>query len=430
MHPVLISLPGWLFKFVSPGLILWGLYSLVVAFVRGVLLGSGDGGNGERGGGVLRRWWHVPADTPFHAVVSVAIGIGLFVFASPVQVGEGSWVERLVLALVAFGRGVLSRQVWAAPWTSLPIYSYGVMLGLSLLVGWHLTLGLAERQGLPRDRMGDCYIFTAFCAIVGARLLYVLTNLEEFRDPETGELSLSSMVALRPGGLVAYGGFLGGLVGSGLYLYRERLSLWKWADAAVPSLATGLTITRVGCYLYGCDFGKPLPSGVPGWLARLGTFPHWADGRGAPAWRQHVELGFRTDRLRCLDRFHGDWRDGICHLDPAARASAPVHPTQLYESLTGLVIFLVLLWLWRRRRFEGQIFLAFGVLYGFARALLEILRDDNERGFFFGLSTSQIIGLVTGVVCAVLYLWRRRVAPVAAPVDLFAWLRWPVRSKG
>src|SRR5207249_3594098 len=125
----------------------------------------------------------------------------------------------------------------------------GVMLGSSLVVGWYITLGLSEREGLDRAKMADCYVFTAFCAIVGSRLLYILTNLSEFPD-------LVSMFKLRSGGLVAYGGFLGGLAGSWIYCARNKISLWAWADAAVPSLATGLLITRLGCYMYGCDFGK------------------------------------------------------------------------------------------------------------------------------------------------------------------------------
>jgi prolipoprotein diacylglyceryltransferase len=77
------------------------------------------------------------------------------------------------------------------------------------------------------------------------------------------------------------------------------------------------------------------------------------------------------------------------------------------------VLFTVLVWLWRRRSWQGQVFLAAGALYGFVRALIEILRDDQERGFFFGLSTSQIIGVSTGIVCVGLYLYGRKHAPRA-----------------
>jgi phosphatidylglycerol---prolipoprotein diacylglyceryl transferase len=151
---------------------------------------------------------------------------------------------------------------------SLPIFSYGVMLGLSLVVGWYLTLGLAEREGLPKEQMANCYVITAIVALIGSRALYVLTNWDQFN-------TISDMLSIRKGGYVAYGGFLGGFLGSWLYLRSQKLKLLPWADVAVPSLASGLLVTRIGCYLFGCDFGKRLPDGAPGWLKRLGTFPHW-----------------------------------------------------------------------------------------------------------------------------------------------------------
>jgi hypothetical protein len=103
---------------------------------------------------------------------------------------------------------------------SIPIYSYGVMLGLSLVVGWYLTLTLADRDGLPKETMANCYVFTALAAIAGSRVLYVLTNLDEFH-------SLADIFAFRRGGLVAYGGFIGGYLGSCLYLKTNGLRLLR-----------------------------------------------------------------------------------------------------------------------------------------------------------------------------------------------------------
>jgi phosphatidylglycerol:prolipoprotein diacylglycerol transferase len=241
--------------------------------------------------------------------------------------------------------------------TSIPIYSYGVMLGLSIVVGWYLTLGLAKRDGLPPEEMANNYVFTALLAILGSRVLYVATNPDEFK-------SFSDVFALRRGGLVAYGGFLGGFLGSWLYLKHKKLPLLPWADVAVPSLATGLMITRVGCYLFGCDFGKRLSDGAPAFLKRLGTFPHWPDGTlekgtGSPAWFAHVERNL---------------------IGPDTAHSMPVHPTQIYESLVGLSLFALVMLQRKHQRFRGQVFLLFTFAYGFLRYALEILRDDAERG--------------------------------------------------
>jgi phosphatidylglycerol:prolipoprotein diacylglycerol transferase len=246
---------------------------------------------------------------------------------------------------------------------SVPIYSYGVMLGLSLVVGWYLTLTLADRDGLPKETMANCYVFTALAAIAGSRVLYVLTNLDEFH-------SFADIFAFRRGGLVAYGGFLGGYLGSWAYLSANRLRLMPWADVAVPSLASGLFITRIGCYLFGCDFGKRLSDTAPEFLKKLGTFPHWAagtldSGDGSPAYVRHLDLYRGTPLGTALVK---------------QNASFPVHPTQIYESLCGLLLLGLLLWQRKNQKFRGQIFFTFAFGYGFLRFLLEIIRDDVERG--------------------------------------------------
>jgi phosphatidylglycerol---prolipoprotein diacylglyceryl transferase len=271
---------------------------------------------------------------------------------------QGAAIAGGIAALGVLARFTVMRgntETWFVG--AVPIYSYGVMLGLSLVVGWYLTLGLAERDGLPKETMANNYVVTAIAAVVGSRVLYILTNLNEFD-------SLASMFAMRRGGLVAYGGFLGGLAGSYFFLRAHKIPLLPWADVAVPSLASGLMITRIGCYLFGCDFGQPLKDSAPGFLKKLGTFPHWAEGTldhgsGSPAWAQHVkERG----------------------LSPLSEVSLPVHPTQLYESLVGLLLLVLLLWARKKQKFRGQIFFLFAFAYGICRYLLEILRDDNERG--------------------------------------------------
>jgi phosphatidylglycerol:prolipoprotein diacylglycerol transferase len=252
---------------------------------------------------------------------------------------------------------------WKLPWLgelhSIPIHSYGVMLGLSLVVGWYLTLGLAEKDGMPKETLANCYVVTAISAVIMSRVLYFVTNPDEFK-------SVWELFALWRGGLVAYGGFIGGFLGSYVYLRRNKIPLLPWADVATPSLASGLLLTRIGCYLFGCDFGKPLPDGAPGWLKTAGTFPHWPDGTvprgtGSPAWLQHLSHNL---------------------VSPESVASLPVHPTQIYESLVGLSLLVLLRWVRKHQKFRGQVFLVFTFAYGVLRFLLEIVRDDPERGAF------------------------------------------------
>jgi phosphatidylglycerol:prolipoprotein diacylglycerol transferase len=305
--------------------------------------------------GPLRLWWALAAVS----AIAIAYAVAAVVRRDrPVATGAA------VVAIAAgFAGWKWHATMYEAP--NLPIYAYGVMLGLSLVVGWYLSLSLAEADGLPKETMANCYVITALVALAGSRILYVVTNLDEFH-------SGLDLIALRNGGLVAYGGFIGGLLGSWAYLTPKKIRLLAWADDAVPSLASGLLITRVGCYLFGCDFGKRLPDGAPSWLKTLGTFPHWAPGTlpagdGSPAYVRHIDLYRGTPLETEIVR---------------ANASLPVHPTQLYESLVGVVLLGLLLWQRRSLRFRGQVFFLFVFAYGFCRFVLELWRDDVERGSY------------------------------------------------
>jgi phosphatidylglycerol:prolipoprotein diacylglycerol transferase len=250
---------------------------------------------------------------------------------------------------------------------NLPLYSYGLMLALSLVVGWYLTLWLCERDGLDRELMGRCYIWTAVSAVVCARLLFVFTNLDRFED------HLLDIFKVWEGGLVAYGGFLGGFLGSVIFCRLHGIRLLAWADCAVPSLCTGLMITRIGCLLYGCDFGKPFDGR---WSI---VFP-----AGSPAFNQQRIAGL---------------------LPPTATHSLPVHPTQLYESFNGLVLLGLLFAVRRFRKFSGEMFVAFTMGYAVLRYWVEILRADEQRGNIGPLSTSQFIGVATFTAGAALLVW-------------------------
>jgi phosphatidylglycerol:prolipoprotein diacylglycerol transferase len=270
------------------------------------------------------------------------------------------------------------------PWGMQPIYSYGVLLGLSFLVGWQVIMLLGKQVGLGSGTLGDVYLSATVCGVLGARLLYVLTNRDEFT-------SIAQWFDLRSGGLVAYGGFLGGFAGAFVHLRLKRMSVLTLADCAAPAIAVGLCLTRIGCYLYGCDFGSRLPASAPDWLARLGTFPRWEDSigelRGSPAFLHHVD---------------------VYGLSREASFALPVHPTQLYEALLGIVLAAICLRVFQRRAFQGQALLVLSLVYGVARFFLEYLRDDPERGEAFGFSTSQLISLLVVPVAATAYSMLRK----------------------
>jgi len=279
--------------------------------------------------------------------------------STPLYFVVGAW---LLLGLRG-GSWMPSPGIFSGDWKPVPIFSYGVMLGTSMVVGWFLALRLAKNDGIPNEQAGAIYMWTAVWSIIGARLLYVITEWQEFANP-------LDIFMLNKGGLVAYGGMLGGFFASWYGCHKRKIHLLRWADVSAPSVVLGTAITRVGCLLYGCDYGRR--TDVP-WAIR---FP-----KGAPAFADHVShFG----------------------LDEKALVSLPVHPTQIYESLVGLALFGLLMYLRRVRKFSGEVFLGWVLGYGLLRSFIEIYRGDEDRGSVGPLSTSQFIGLLSVVAGAVL----------------------------
>jgi phosphatidylglycerol:prolipoprotein diacylglycerol transferase len=174
-------------------------------------------------------------------------------------------------------------------------------------------------------------------------------------------------------GYAFYGGFIVAAGAAWVLLARDRFPFWRAADMAGMVVPVGLAFGRMGCLLAGCCFGQPFGGA---WGV---SFPP-----GSPA-------------------SESQWKLGV--LDDPNLASLAVHPTQIYESAGSLLIaaFLALYW-HGRKRYDGQVFVGFMLLYGALRFAIEALRAD-DRGALFGLSTSQLIGV--GVMIAALMLHRR-----------------------
>jgi phosphatidylglycerol:prolipoprotein diacylglycerol transferase len=224
--------------------------------------------------------------------------------------------------------------------------------------------------------------------------------------------SIGSWFDLRSGGLVAYGGFLGGFVTALAFWRIKKIPLLPFADVAVPTLASGLMFTRVGCYLYGCDYGRPLEGSAPSWLQSAGTFPKW-DGEAYPAFACDQTINGSPAYQHHLQEYPDLMAERL--------SSLAVHPTQIYESVAGLVLFVFATWLLMHRKFRGQVLVTVAGLYGLWRFLIEYLRDDPERGFAFGFSTSQLISLALIPVCIIAYIHLRKRAEENGDIELPAW---------
>jgi phosphatidylglycerol:prolipoprotein diacylglycerol transferase len=255
---------------------------------------------------------------------------------------------------------------------SFPINTYGVFLAIAFLCAILISVRLAARDGLPKERIYDLSLWMLLASLVGSKILMLFTE-PEYREHPAQLLSLDF---LRSGG-VFYGGLLGAVVAGYLLMKRYKLPWWKTADACAPGIAIGNFFGRQGCFAAGCCWGKPtsLPWGV-----------HFTEAG-------HEITGVPT---------------GVA-----------LHPTQLYESFAMMLVFLLLLWLHRRKKFDGQVILVYALLYSVIRFAIEFWRDD-PRGDVFGLtsltglSTSQLISLVVGIasLVALIIRWRLRVSPV------------------
>ncbi|MFO0761923.1 MAG: prolipoprotein diacylglyceryl transferase family protein [Byssovorax sp.] len=235
--------------------------------------------------------------------------------------------------------------------------TYLGMLCLAMLVGAAIGLRLGRMIGVDRRRAAGALLGAWLGALLGGRLLTVLVYIPEaFASGDLFRL-------VTRGGFAAYGGFLGGALGA--YLALGRRDFLAFGDVMSPALGFGTMLTRIGCFLAGCDYGTPTASS-------LGVrFPP-----GSLAFGAHLRLGW---------------------VGPSSPSSLPVHPTELYESLLGLVIGALSLGLFLlapRLRGRGFLFLGAAGLYAIGRFAIEALRGDADRGILLGLSTSQIVSVL------------------------------------
>jgi phosphatidylglycerol:prolipoprotein diacylglycerol transferase len=244
----------------------------------------------------------------------------------------------------------------------ITVYTYGVLLASAYLLGLKLAMMRAEARGLDAARVLDLGIYIIISALIGAKLLLLVTDFSTFRNDPRELLTLA-----RSGG-VFYGGLILAVVVSVWYIRRIRLPLWTTCDVFAPGIALGHVIGRFGCLFAGCCYGRP-------------TTKPW----------------------------------GIVFTDSFAAANVgtpigvPLHPTQLYEAGAELLILGLLLTTERRgRTFEGRTFWLYMFLYAISRYIIELFRGD-ERGSVFGFSTSQFISIILAPLAVVMlvYLARR-----------------------
>jgi phosphatidylglycerol---prolipoprotein diacylglyceryl transferase len=237
------------------------------------------------------------------------------------------------------------------------VYSYGAMLALAFVVGTIFAAFRAQRAGLDKNKIVDLIFYILVSSLLGARILFVALNWKYYAG------HLPEIFQIWEGGLVFYGGLILAFAISVWFIKKNRLGLGKILDILAPSLALGIAIGRIGCFLNGCCWGKvSYKWGV--------SFPLKDN---PPAYAEQVYAGL---------------------ISPEAVCSLPVIPTQLYESLACLAIFLLLVWVDRFKRFDGFLFWIFILLYSAFRFFIEYFRYYEPNFIFGAFTVSQIISLI------------------------------------
>jgi phosphatidylglycerol---prolipoprotein diacylglyceryl transferase len=249
------------------------------------------------------------------------------------------------------------------PFLNIALPTYGVLLAIAFMVGIQTAAWLAERDGLPKSKLYELGAYIIPTSLVGTKLLTIIISWNKFEDHRQQILSFAVSTSVG-----AYlGGFLAALGISAIIIRVWHLPWRKVADASAPGLALGNVIGRLGCFAGGCCWGKPTTS----WIGV--KFPEKA----------HQMSGVPIDTV--------------------------LLPTQLIQASANLLSFIFLLWLWRRRTFDGQIILAYIMLYSVERFTIDFWRND-PRGEFLGLATSQLISLILFPVALALmiYYWQHK----------------------
>ena len=259
-------------------------------------------------------------------------------------------------------------QQIAIQFGSFSIHWYGILLAIGFIAG----LWTASRRGMlykiAPETMFDCGVWLIIGAIVGARALYVISYWDRMiADPLLPTAPWTEIFMVQRGGLVFYGGLIGATASGLIFIWKNKLPRWRIADAFAPSIALGYVPGRLGCLMNGCCYGKE--TSLP--------------------WAIHFPADHSTQGLG-------------------------VHPSQVYDSLLNLALYLGLAWLHRRKKFDGQVFASYFICYAITRSIVETFRGDYPpQQYLGGVATpAHLVSVLIFAAGAVLYwtLSRRQTA--------------------
>jgi phosphatidylglycerol:prolipoprotein diacylglycerol transferase len=241
----------------------------------------------------------------------------------------------------------------------LTIYSYGLMIGIGVLVSFFVSLKLAKKKGynIDSDQLSGLFLWVILAAFVGGKLFFYFEDFQKYWNEP------SLMLELSGGGFVFYGSLIFSIPVIILWVRNKKLPVRGFLDIIAFIAPLLQSFGRVGCFLAGCCHGEVCHNAL-----------------------------------------------GVTFTDPDSLAkplNVPLYPTQLFDIGINLSIILFLLWFRKRQQFEGQLMLIYIALYAVGRSVNELFRGDEERGYIFDglLSHSQFIAVVLFVI--VVFIWNR-----------------------
>ncbi|MBW2066514.1 MAG: prolipoprotein diacylglyceryl transferase [Deltaproteobacteria bacterium] len=239
----------------------------------------------------------------------------------------------------------------------LVIHSYGFFAVLGIVVATYLAVKTGKAHGVPGTRIVETGLVMAILGAAGARLAYVVMNVSFFFSHPV------EIFKVWKGGLGFSGGILLVVPAMIFYLKHHHLPFWKMADLWSPSLAIGEAIGRIGCFMAGCCYGKP------------------------------------TDAI---------WGVVFSNPDSLAPLNVPLHPTQIYSFLAGLLIFGALIVLQGKKHYDGQVFLWYLILHSISRLYIERFRGDF-RATIPGtdMTVTQLLALLILITAVTVLMFRK-----------------------
>lgn len=250
------------------------------------------------------------------------------------------------------------------------VYWYGLIICTGILSGLAVAMAVAKKNGQKPEIYSDLLIYALVGAIIGARAYYVAFSWDDYKD------DLMGILAFREGGLAIYGGVIGALMSTAIYAKVKKMNFFVLTDTAIAGLAIGQAIGRWGNFMNMEAFG--------GYTNNF------------------FAMAIRTAKAKYVPESvlaKAVTIDGIEYIQ--------VHPTFFYESMWCLMVLALLLFFYKHRKFDGEVFLLYFVGYGLGRVWIEGLRTDQLLIGRTGFAVSQILSAVLVLGAATIIIVKR-----------------------